>query len=638
MVANNGTGMRRQLQFLIFSLLVSVGIFSYLVSRVSLKEVLDIIRNIPMIWVLLFLVFSFSMSFFRTWRYQLVLNVSGYRVDSVALFLITLVRNFFSDLLPARLGTLIYIYLVKNRMGLPLGPILSSFAHAFIFDIISLAFLILPALAVTALGAQSTLVLAAVAVVLGAAAFMVLTLLPYLCTLAEKTTEKLSFIPEKWRNGLQDIFQESAHHLSLARHQGVYWRVLALSFGVRACKYLSYYMLFLGLILPLGFTVSDFPLEKVFLGLCSAELAASLPVSGIAGFGAYEGAWALVFQLLGYPERIAVLTSISHHLFTQVYGYLLGAVALLVLLLPMFRQQKCNTVQPGWVTERRFWMKFTLTVLVISLLTFLLMPSMGGNVEANEQATVIRDLPVGRLVYERDDGIYIIDIGSSESVRLAEGGKHPRWSPDGRSVVFIRKNRIMVADVETENLRSVTQVKQPATVCFGADSRTVLFSDGKSMFRIGLNGEGKEEIARDGIFRESSIDFSGNRLAATVKTMMGYRVKVFDLSAGTVRSVSRGCSASISPDGGLITVNGAKHRVLHLYDWSSLKKAGQVRAPAGTKFDNQRWSNHPDWLVSTSEGELHDILLHHVPTGAYRKITTTGDCDRADLHLPDSLP
>ena len=628
--------MRRQLQFLIFSLVVSIGIFSYLLSKVSMHEVLDIISNIPMIWVILFLIFSFSMSFFRTWRYQLVLNVSGYRVNSVALFLITLVRNFFSDLLPARLGTLIYIYLVKNRMGLPLGPILSSFAHAFIFDIISLAILILPALAVTALGPQSTLILAAVAVVLGAVAFIILTLLPSLCNLAEKVTGKLSFLPEKWRNGLQNIFQESAHHISLAQNQGVYWRVLALSFGVRGCKYLSYYMLFLGLILPLGFTVSDFPLEKVFLGLCSAELAASLPVSGIAGFGAYEGAWALVFQLLGYPERIAVLSSISHHLFTQVYGYLLGAFALLILLLPMFKQQKHDTVQPGWVTERRFWMRFSLTVIVLSLLTFLLIPSEEPNVEASGQAAIVRDLPAGRIVYERDDGIYIKNIGSSESIHLAKNAKHPRWSPDGRSVVFIRNNDIMVANVETKKLRLVTQAKQPATVRFGINNKTVLFSDGKRMFRIGLNGKGKKEIARDGRFFESSLDSSGNRLAATVKTGMGYKVRVFDLSAGTVRSVARGCSATISPRGDLVTVLESGHRVLHLYDWSSLKKAGQVKAPAGIKFDNHSWSNHPDWLVSTSEGELHDILLHHVPTGAYRKITTTGDGDRADLHVANS--
>jgi uncharacterized protein (TIRG00374 family) len=636
MSANNGTGMRRQIQFLIFSLVVSIGIFSYLLSKVSWQEVVDIIRNIPMIWVLLFLIFSFSMSFFRTWRYQLVLNVSGYRVDNVALFLITLVRNFFSDLLPARLGTLIYIYLVKNRMGLPLGPILSSFAHAFIFDIISLAILILPALAVTALGPQSTLILAAVAVVLGAVAFMILTLLPYLCGLAEKVTEKFSFLPEKWRHGLQTIFQESAHHISLAQNQGVFWKVLALSFGVRACKYLSYYMLFLGLLLPLGFSVSDFPLEKVFLGLCSAELAASLPISGIAGFGAYEGAWALVFQLLGYPERIAVLSSISHHLFTQVYGYLLGAVALLVLLLPMFKQQKRDIDSPDQGTERRFWMRFTLTVFVISVLTYLLMPFDEGNVEANGETATIRDLPAGRIVYERNNGIYLTDIGSTESVRLAEDGKHPRWSPDGRSVVFIRNNSIMVADIETKKHRLVTQVKQPATVRFGADNKTVLFSDGKSMFRIGLNGKGRKEIARDGRFFESSMDSSGKRLAATVKTRMGYKVRVFDLSDGTVRSVAKGCSASISPRGDLVTVLDSAHKVLYLYDWSSLKKAGQVKAPAGTKFDNHAWSNHPDWLVSTSEGELHDILLHHVPTGAYRKITSTGDGDRADLHVAGS--
>ena len=135
----------------------------------------------------------------------------------------------------------------------------------------------------------------------------------------------VSMLSQKLRQRLHDALVDTGRNMMLAREQGIYWRIFALSLGVRCCKYLSLYVLLLALVLPLGFTVQSFPLPKVFLGLCSAELAASLPISGIAGFGVYEGAWTLVFRLLGYSERIAVLTSISHHLLTQVYGYSLGA-------------------------------------------------------------------------------------------------------------------------------------------------------------------------------------------------------------------------------------------------------------------------------------------------------------------------
>jgi hypothetical protein len=78
-------------------------------------------------------------------------------------------------------------------------------------------------------------------------------------------------------------------------------------------------------------------------------LAASLPVSGIGAFGAYEGAWAAAFELLGFPGHLAKLTAVSHHLFTQVYGYSLGALAFLLLLLPVFRPA---AIVPTGVGER----------------------------------------------------------------------------------------------------------------------------------------------------------------------------------------------------------------------------------------------------------------------------------------------
>ena len=623
----------RQVHYLVFSLLVSAGIFGYIFSRVSLAEVADIILGITLPWLLLFFLFSFTMSLFRTWRYQYVLELSGHRAAPMTLFLITLLRNFFSDLLPARIGTLIYIYLVKSRLGLPLGPVVSSFANAFLFDLISLAVLVVVAVTVISLASQSALALTAAGLGLAALSLVVLSLLPWGCAQAESLLERIGWIPAETRLKVVAFFKECEEHLRLAKEQGAYLPILALSLAVRLSKYLCYYALFLGLVIPLGYTVAELPLPKVFLGLCSAELAASLPISGIAGFGAYEGAWSLVFQLLGYPERVAVLTSVSHHLFTQVYGYSLGALALLLLLVPRLQTPPAKKSPSG----KHFWLKYCCVVAAVVLLTLAIYPSgtkaNGAPGDAAAKPHPSQAALSGRIVYERPDGIYLTDITGGKATRLAAPGRHPRWSPDGKKVVFIRQNSIMELELTASGPEELARAGNAGTVSYNGDGTAILFSDGTVLKRIELATGTVTELLRDGDFRELGVSRDSNRLAATVKGLTGYRVRVFDLNSGGVRTVSRGCSASISPDGTLVTVNGKDHRHLELYSWQDLRLQGSIAAPDGGRFDNQFWSNHQDWLVSTSEGNHKDIYIHHISGGTPRQVTFTGDCDRAHLFV-----
>lgn len=637
--------------YLLFSILVAAAIFTYLFSTVSPGEVVDVLRGITVRWVLLFLLFSFSMSLFRTWRYAVVLQVSGYRPDAVALYLITLVRNFFSDLLPARLGTLIYIYLVQTRLGIPFGPTASSFAHAFIFDMVSLALLIILAVFIQSSELISPLVVGAGGLFLGAASIGVLLALPLVLRVAARLCLSVAFVSGKMRQKMHDGLAAAEHHILLTKKHGIYWQVFALSLGVRCCKYLSLYVLLLALVVPLGFPVQSFPLAKVFLGLCSAELAASLPVSGIAGFGAYEGAWALVFQLLGYSERIAVLTSISHHLLTQVYGYSLGAVALLILLLPLFKKES-QAAAPGktW-TGRLFWPKFVVTALGVFALAFLLFPERD---KAGSAATVEEGISAGaaageagrnalaqiagKVVYQRPDGIYVVGLHGDRPRRIVENGSYPRWSPDGRLIAFVRGNAIMTVAADGGKPRQIAEAQQARAVCFAPDGRAVFFSDGNRLRRVALETPAVSEVLQDGEFREIDVAAGGRRLAATIRTPFGLKVRAFDLRNGASRTVASGCSASMPPDGTLITVNGGGHERLFFHRWDNLHRTGFISAPPGMQFDNQYWSNHRQWIVSIAEGTRQDVYVHHVPSDTAYRVTDSGDCVRADLHVAGAAP
>lgn len=639
---------RQRVWFLLFSLAVSVTIFSYLFSTVSIQEVAALLAGISMPWIFFFLLLSFSMSLFRTWRYLVVLGASGYRPNSIAMYLVTLVRNFFSDLLPARLGTLIYIYLVQSRLGVPFGAAASSFALSFIFDILSFACLIIVAVMVVSSGSISPVMVGVGGGILALGSVGVLLLLPWMLDFMAGICSGLPLVPERYRLRLQQALTDVCRDIEQARRQRIYWRIFFLSLGVRCCKYLSLYVLLLALVLPLGFTVSAFPLGKVFLGLCSAELAASLPISGIAGFGAYEGAWALIFQLLGYSERIAALTSISHHLLTQVYGYTLGACALLVLLLPVFQRRHIREARMQSDPAPFFWGRFIGTCIMLLGLCFFLWPTQGhvarvntADQSANNQALAAEaafiDKLVGKVVYQRSDGIYQIREGDKFPQRLLGYGTSPRWSSDGKRIAFVHGNAIMLLTEKSGKVRQLATAGKAKALCFYPDGQSVIFTDGNFLRRVEIsNGKVTTLLAGDE-FREVDIAEDGIRLAATVRTPYGIKVRVFDLQTGSNRTVSRGCSASISPDGNRITVNGKKHRVLKLYNWNSLQPAGRIHAPAGRQFDNQFWSNSPEWIVSTAEGKRHDIFIHHVRSDAAYQLTTSGDCDRADLYVMSTM-
>ena len=187
--------------------------------------------------------------------------------------------------------------------------------------------------------------------------------------------EMLKIFSKQWLVRVEIFLKDTEENLLLARSYNIYWKILALSFGVRLCKYLALYVLLIGLVIPIGYQFSDYPFSKVFIGLCSAELSSSLPISGIAGFGAYEGAWALVFQILGYPEKIAIITGISHHIITQLYGYSLGGLALLALLIPFTNISK-NIEIFNALENFNFWLKFILSIILFAIIVTLFIPPM----------------------------------------------------------------------------------------------------------------------------------------------------------------------------------------------------------------------------------------------------------------------
>lgn len=636
--------------FSIFSLCVTAAVFYYLFSFISLAELLETLRSISIPGLFAFILCSFTMSFFRTWRYELLLGVTQYRVHRIALFLVTLVRNFFSDLLPARLGTLVYIYLVQGRLGIPFGPAASSFALAFLFDIIALALVAIPMAILISSSLLSTPILVFSGCLLLGISGLILLILPTILLSCASFVGKLRKIIPGFSTRIQKALIETGESILETKRGGIYLKVITLSLGVRFFKYLALYILLLALLVPAKHEAMFFPLPKVFIGLLSAEMAASLPISSIAGFGAYEGTWALVFQLLGYPEKMAVLSGISHHLITQIWGYSIGIVALFFLWLPVFqyRTQTLSDTPVNQPRKKTFWIVFLTTFTLSLLLLQQIFPESRSQLGSNQSMTEklersatstmlqgeIQTLLKGKLIYQRPDGIYKMEIGTSREQQLTTYGTCPRWSPDGKNIAFVYGNDIMLMHENGSKINKLAKATKAKALCFHPHGKEVLFTDGRTIKSVNIADKRVVTVAHGHEFLELDVDSNGLKLAVTTRSRFGgFQVRLINLQKNDEKIVGKGCSASLSPNNQYVTVNTSDHTELTLYSQKSLKPVGIITAPPGEKFDNQFWSNHPDWLVSRTETGSQNIFAHHIPTNGAFQLTGKGKADRPDLFV-----
>lgn len=322
----------------IISLGISGALVYYLLGRIELRDLVDTLRNVHLPSLALFVMVSLAGLAARVSRYWLLLEVRPAFRD---LALVTLVRNCLVDLLPARLGSLSFVYLATTRLNVPVQDSLATFFLALVFDMVAIA----PLLAVAILvvggvvsggGALAILAVGLLAVSIAA----VLLMAPALDLGAQvmrrcATRNRLARV-ELWTK-LAGLATDTAAQVRRVRRRGVLLPVLLVSLLVRFFKFGAYYVLLQAVLIPHGMGWGALNFFEAFLGIAGAELSATLPLHGIAGLGTYEAAWALGFTRLGFTEELAILSGFATHLISQVYDYGLGLAALVWVMRPGFR-------------------------------------------------------------------------------------------------------------------------------------------------------------------------------------------------------------------------------------------------------------------------------------------------------------
>jgi uncharacterized membrane protein YbhN (UPF0104 family) len=563
----------------LISCLVTGAVLYFLFQSIDLVDVIHNIRGINAEWFFLFIAISLGTSFFRLLRYELLLGIGGVRTPLFPLYLIVLVRNLCSDLLPARLGTLSYVVLVNERLKVPLDLAVSTFSFAFLFDLLGLVPIVLVAAAVVAKDPNLPLgpiVLGAVFLSVFIVVFM--NRLDVMIQWGIRIVNR-SILSEVRKERLEKFARRIIEQIHTTRRAGLFVPTLALSVLIRLGKYATLYCLLFALLQPLGYSLGELPPAKIFFGLTASELSASLPISGIAGFGLYQGTWSTVFQLLGFPEQIAKVTSLSHHGTTQLWGYGIGLIALLLLYMPgVTRKGDIQSFPPA--SLRRI---FGLSFVMLGLLSFLLVvcvqrvgaerpvqygESKPTDAELQSRGRFLEKLE-GRISFDSNRsgtfGVYLLNPQGEISTVVDDPSWHevlPSPSPNGDWIVFARAksaDRNSVSDIwrvrPDGTALSRVAVNGTAPV-FSSDGGAIYFErERRKVMTVPLEGGAEHEVFpgpradQFGTFLvvKPRISSDVTKIAFTTDKEERWSAFIANLVTGEFRKIGSGCEPTFRP-------------------------------------------------------------------------------------------
>ncbi|MCI5121076.1 MAG: UPF0104 family protein, partial [Candidatus Electrothrix sp. AUS4] len=319
--------------------------------------------------LLFYMLASVLQAFFRTLRYRVLLKSSIENDDELPgflhLFMVTMSRNMFTDMLPARLGELSYIAMLNLGFKVTADACLSSLALSFVFDLIALALLLLGMIGyqIFLSGVELWLVGTLILLLVICGLFLL-----FLFPVLRRVSNSLSriFAHSEAKNGrvgkVVNFLQDTSVALQKAAHRGILGKVLLLSLGVRLAKYAGLYLLFCGVVSG-SFADITKDLVHVVIALISAEAGAGLPVPTFMSFGTYEAGGTLALVALGVSKASSVVVMLALHILSQFIDYAFGIGATILFLLSVIKRK--HLVKKEQSSQARPWKLFSLALLLL---------------------------------------------------------------------------------------------------------------------------------------------------------------------------------------------------------------------------------------------------------------------------------
>jgi Tol biopolymer transport system component len=388
---------------------------------------------------------------FRAVRYRILIVASGEDAERIPgmkkMVFITAVRGMVVDLLPARLGELIYVALLKKFAGTSIPAGLSSLLFAMILDIAVLAPVTI--LLILFIGFPNTgpLKVAIVALLIVIGFYVgIRYILPRIIAFLNRITPRERSIVGK----LVAVINQLNDAIQATITAGVFGRVFGITIVVRALKYIGLLILFKSVAAGSFPTLEALSSLKILAAMLASEMTAALPIPTLMSFGAWELGGVTFMALFGAPPQESLISLIAIHIQSQAVDYGIGLTALFLLFANESSKPRYRT---GKLQVPVFAAGFAVIALISAVASWVWLDTQSGKTSAITESGAIpieqrpawmQDLN-GFIVWTSNRSgnhdIMIMDLPGLYIRKLTDDPhteSHPRISPDGQRIAFSR--------------------------------------------------------------------------------------------------------------------------------------------------------------------------------------------------------
>lgn len=284
-----------------------------LLRQIGLQAIWQLLAQVDGRWLLVGWGWYFLTNVCRAYRFGVLLSWPGL-VKPLRLAPDMIILSFLNNVLPARMGELLFPVWLQKRHQIPIGQSLALLLLTRLFDFLAVAslFLLFTYLArgqLTAVAQQITLVV----ITLLTPALLLLAVLPWLGTRGlaffSWLLRALGMADHRLSQQLYGFGERVVTAVAQIHHLRIYGKTFGWSLLAWLCTFAWFAAFLQAFDLP-----TPYPL--VVVGATFAVLANAIPFITVGGFGAHDAGWAFGFSLMGMEWETAVTSGFTVNVLT----------------------------------------------------------------------------------------------------------------------------------------------------------------------------------------------------------------------------------------------------------------------------------------------------------------------------------